>query len=400
MAASRVKWTRVWLDENPSDEFYLPVSLPEIVARPPGQPLLWADDGRGRRLIGSRATAQGPVHWAFEMGEWLRGCLNMRGREPRRPIYTRVPGFDVYRVPARLRAVIFRSVFSRTGKKPPTDTPDRSSGVQRLAAAMGSLQDGGALSDLRSPVWPDRKRAALIFTADVDSEYIFASHDNRIRRMLEEHGFRAAWFFLTGRYKLDHGHLEDLRAAGHEIGWHGHNHDHRMAFVGRRARLRRIDHARAFFERYQVCGMRADNFLWSRALFDDLRGVLKYDTSMVDAFPFTERGRGCATGLPFRMDSGLWQLPTTVTPDCFLSDSWPIENWLELQERQVRRQFSLHGVIHLLVHPEPAVSLDPRRLELFGRVLGLLDSLRDEVWHGLPMDLFALTSRDGQKRSI
>lgn len=340
--------------------------------------------------------ADGALRWRIPVESWLDSCRNLRGREPKRPSYTKIPGFNVNHVPPRLRAAIFALFFNRAAVEQGLPNIRRSSGIPRL---LGALRDRGfgpaPLAGFEPPKWPEGKRAALIFTLDVDSGYIVSGGDNPILPMMEKHGFHGAWFFLTGSYPIDREFVRGLAARGHEIGWHGHNHDHKMAFIGDTQCGARIAHAWSFFEEFGVSGMRTDNFLWSPALFRQLDGVLQYDTSMVDAYPFTENGTGCATGIPFRMDTGIWQVPTTITPDCFLPDSWSDDDWFKLQTAQIDWQIRSGGVVHVLAHPELAITLTPRRLALFGRILEYIAGRSSELWHALPRQLRNFVAKAG-----
>ncbi|MFJ3669511.1 polysaccharide deacetylase [Streptomyces sp. NPDC090106] len=93
--------------------------------------------------------------------------------------------------------------------------------------------------------WPSGSRAAVSFTFDVDAEAGWLGEDAsyarrltslsegrygvvrgvpRILRLLADHGIRAT-FFVPGHTAERHpGTVEDILAAGHEIGHHGHLH--------------------------------------------------------------------------------------------------------------------------------------------------------------------------------
>lgn len=399
-------WTKIWLDskwtlsEETKREVILPGRLPRLTQSRAGSPVFWVQEWTAEGgLVGSpRCLASvnegNSLQWNCSISSWLGEMREMTGREPRRPLYTKIPGFNVNIVPAEIRTEIYHRFFC--GKASKAEPPEfaKSSGIQHFTRLVenffkhhGQVSDSGEMTEFLPYQWPNGKKAAVVFTLDVDSSYVMDSKDTSLRDMLEAYGFKAAWYFLTGRYEIQHGFLDDLVLSGHEIGWHGHNHDHRFAFVSKRECQRRVDHARSIFEKYDVVGMRVDNFLWSHRLFRQLKGHLRYDTSMLDCYPFSETGNGCATSAPFLMQSGLWQLQTTITADHFFPTTWSLEQKLEVIRAQIETQIELGGMIHIVLHPEPTISFRPENLALLKATLEILAARRKDLFHVLPKEL-------------
>jgi peptidoglycan/xylan/chitin deacetylase (PgdA/CDA1 family) len=393
---SDVAWTRAWIDKHFLDsiglafvenEFYLPGTLPNF-SKVKGRPVLWAQTSshEAQCLLSMDAGRWNAV---AGLEDWMARIRSCEGRQPRQPFYTRVPYFDVGMVPAWIRTLIFQRVFHNGVSREWPFELKRSSGTQRLSKALqaiGAENPFGKSGDV--PVWPVGKRAALIITVDVDTDYCLRQPNNRIADVLQENGLRAAWFFVTGRYQIRSGPLESLIRRGDEIGWHGHRHDHKMAFAGSKERSRRMESAEDFLRSYEVVGMRMDNFLWSPALYADLSKYIKYDTSFLDCFPYSEEGRGCSTGLPFEMPSGIWQLPTTISCDQILPPSWDCKRRFELIRRQIHAQVALGGVIHILLHPEPSITMAAENMSLLMDILKEISLIRNDLWHVLPKELF------------
>ncbi len=304
------------------------------------------------------------------------------------PFYLKIPGLDIEKIPQGIRTFVFHKFFRAGMAKRGSPEPHRSSGILRLQRWIQSVSNNRP-----------RDQAFLIFTIDVDTSYTFRRHGEPIRRMLEERGCRAAWYFLTGKYPVESSFLDSLQRSGHEIGWHGHKHDHRLGFLARAERRAQLEQARAFFERYDVAGMRAPHFLWTRALHEDVSPLLAYDTSFHDAYPFSEEGIGCATSLPFRMPCGLWQIPITITSDHFFPPSSSISERLNWMRAQLDAQIDLGGVVHLVLHPEPSITLKPRNLELLRLFLNYVDERRGELMHCLPRELVEHSRRAEQRET-
>lgn len=379
----RLSLEKSWpLPEGLPRQFVFPLPLPQLTSLPPGRPLVW-DETEGEPRCLCVIDDSNEVHWAFPVESWLEDCRNMVGREPKQSLYSKIPFFSVNYLPPFLRDFLFQKFFNTANWLQP-DWEQRAplDGLNRAVEAIAGK------NILSRPVWPMGKKAALTISLDVDSPYIFTARRNVLRDLLEAHGLRAAWFFLSGRYELDHGCISELQSSGHEIAWHGHNHDHRMGFVDDTELQRRLTIAQPFFEKYQVQGMRMENFLWSPRLLDRMTGFMSYDASMRNSFPMAEDRQGSATSLPFQTRAGIWEVPTTVTGDHCLPKDWPLDKRLELTMRQIDSEIALGGVAHLIFHPEPDGTLLPVNMKLFERVLEKLDRRRDSFWHCLPVDLY------------
>lgn len=365
------------------------VSLPvKIRSRPIGADetaLVWVRDLRGTRHPLITKDQRGILRWTLSFEELLENCRQMHGREPQRPFYTYVPGFDVYRIPASLRKVCLKSFFLSHDVK---EIVSQGSAIDRLINLLAQLDlSVSELNQFKACAWPQRKKASFIITLDVDSNYVFRDPNNRIRRLLREKNLKAAWYFVTGRYPLEPGFLSDLEREGHEIGWHTHRHDHSLAFLPKPKMEKLVQLAVPFFEKYSVTGMRCDNFLWSRDLFEVVSRHLKYDTSFHNAYPNAERGLGCETSAPFLMESGLWQLPTTLSVDLFFPDDWSLARKRELMIEQIDKIIESRGLAHLLIHPEPTISLAESNFSLLQEVLSHVEARRSDLWCALPREV-------------
>lgn len=364
----------------------LPLGLPDQIKKIDGEPVFWASGNAKEHCIATRDN-DGHSQWAIDVVQWLNSCRTLLNREPRKPFYTKVPWLNINYVPYWIRVFLFQYFFNSARNLEPDIS--LTAGIDCLGAISRTTFKQDTLACFAPPKWPYGKRACLIITMDVNSDYIFKAQRNILLEKLEAMKFKSAWYFLTGRYSLQHAIIEDLASKGHEIGWHGHNHDHRLGFVSTGKLKKRIEKAKPFFEIYAVEGMRVENFLWSRHLLKQISTSIKYDTSLRDSYPTSEEGSGTSTSIPFKSSEGTWALPTSISGDYCLPETWANERKLKLIKEQVELRIATGGVIHLIFHPEPGLTLLLSNIELFDSTLEYLATKRDLLWHCLPKELYA-----------
>ena len=155
--------------------------------------------------------------------------------------------------------------------------------------------------------WPDGRRWAVVLTHDVEQQI---GHDNVhvLRQVEEEAGFRSSWNFVPRRYDISDALLDDLRAAGFEIGVHGLYHDGRD-LESEELLLERLPAIRSYAEEWRAVGFR------SPATHRDWRLMpllgFDYDSSSPDTDPFEPQSGGCCSLLPFH-NGELVELPITL----------------------------------------------------------------------------------------
>jgi peptidoglycan/xylan/chitin deacetylase (PgdA/CDA1 family) len=226
--------------------------------------------------------------------------------------------------------------------------------------------------------WPSRRRFAFVITHDVEGP----AGIERIRPLLEveqRHGFVSSWNFVAEDYPIEPSILEELRAAGCEIGLHGIHHDGKLFASRRRFEAALPDIQRQLAE-WKAVGFRSPathrNADWMPEL-----GCL-YDSSFPDTDPFEPQAGGCCSILPFFIDD-LVELPITLVQDHTLWEilrQESIDLWVEKSDWIIRH----HGLVNLLVHPDYVTS--PERLALYERFLRVM---KDQLagWHALPCEV-------------
>lgn len=315
----------------------------------------------------------------------------------KRPFYTYFP-FNVQSVPPALRQTASR--FLKRGNKKrgtavfPAFPKDQSVELLTNLLRLPAGRLGGAA--LTAPAWPGGKKYAFTVTHDVDSGWIY--RDGNLRLFLDEEtrlGIRGAWYFVANLYPHDHAAIEELAAAGHEIGLHGDNHDHKIAFLSERAMRRRLDGCRPFLERYRVTGFRSPHYLRTPAFYEVLKDYVRYDTSMHDSYNPANAvdllREGCSALHPFTLSDGpgaLLEIPVTIPEDYELYDpERGADSIARVQLAQIEEIKRRGGLANLVIHPEPHMSGRPHCLEAFRRVLAAAAADKD-CWLCRPDEVY------------
>jgi peptidoglycan/xylan/chitin deacetylase (PgdA/CDA1 family) len=330
----------------------------------------------------------------------LAAAQAFRFADSKRPIYTFIPGFNVQIVPEAVRRPIsnaVQAVSSRNAvRQDERDTVQRyrrlplngfELGVLLLHTILDCPGAGGGVFE-----WPLGKRAAFIALHDVDSAGLFKRRQrDELFRTDTRHGVQSTWFIPTTLLKRVGGRVEFLLEAGHEIGWHGHKHDHR-------------DHIRPYADRAVAAldssrltsadaplGMRLPKLLKSNALFELVEQkcpTLRYDTSFLQGivpYPLWINGRR----------SSILEIPTTVPTDIrvhnellWLSRARRSAAILQAQIARTEQLLQVGGLLSIVTHPEKGLSERPELLEVYDQYLAYLRS-REDIWFTTAGTLFS-----------
>lgn len=231
-------------------------------------------------------------------------------------------------------------------------------------------------------IWPDQAEFSLVLTHDVETRFGVERMD-RLAAIEESLGFRSSWNIIPNKYKTDPGLIRDLRARGHEIGVHGHNHDGRL-FINKRIFESRVSEINAAIERLGAVGFRAPmvhrNLRWMQALNID------YDSSCFDADPFQAMPGGIGSFWPSIVGRFV-ELPYTMPQDhtLFVSMNQTADHiWRE--KLDVIRRYN--GMVLMLTHPDYLDS--PSTLSVYRDFLTYLKDTTDP-WHVLPKEIATWT---------
>jgi peptidoglycan/xylan/chitin deacetylase (PgdA/CDA1 family) len=227
--------------------------------------------------------------------------------------------------------------------------------------------------------WPEKHRAAVILTHDVESV-------DGIGRVLEladleeAHGFRSSFNFGAW-YQIDPGILRELVSRGFEVGMHGLTHD-RQLFASRASFEERLPELRRLAERLGAVGFRSPAthrvFSWLAEL------PVEYDCTLPNSDPYEPQPGGCCSVWPFTIGPVV-ELPYTLPQDhtllTLLGERTP-RLWLD-QAANLSDEF---GLIQCVSHPDRGYLGDADKRAVYSAFLeGLAE--RDDLWRALPREV-------------
>lgn len=311
--------------------------------------------------------------------------------DSKRPKYTYLPLFNIRKIPSKFRRYISNIVASKSHSF--NKTQDVIEYHRRLPIHPNDFitillnKIDSHYLNIKSPIykWPQNKKAAFISLHDVDSDRLLKlKKKDPLLSTVNKHGIKGTWYFLTTVIeKKGRGDLAFLEDDGHELGWHGYNHDHRLPF-GRhtKRRIKHLNRSILVDLRGYPLGMRTPKLLKTKHLFDSLEAncpTLSFDTSFLHGivpYYFSDK----------ESKHRILEIPTTVLTDIrlynelsFLPEAKKFETILKIQIERTDKLIELGGLISIATHPETDITERPGLLEIYDKYLSYLRS-RDDIW--------------------
>ncbi|NLH48368.1 MAG: hypothetical protein GX444_07170 [Myxococcales bacterium] len=347
------------------------------------------------------AVGAGEIRYAFDPGQVRRSLLREKYFTWHRPLTSRLP-FNYQLAPGRFRLMVHqqlvrrrlaedRSIFPHWPIEPAADA------LQWLMVAAAQAARGEAICPAR-PQWPEGKRAAVLFTHDLDKPKAFR-HVAEYAAAEENRGIRSCWFAVGRDLPRFTPQLEDLHRRGHEIGLHGDVHDNRLPFLALAEIERRLAPFAVPLRQLEIRGFRAPSLFTSPRLDKVLSGIFTWSSSTID----TDLGsmiatrRGATTVFPFEKDD-LLEIPVTIPlDDRLLTLGYRKRTWPDLWRRKLDWLTRIGGIAVFVNHLENHLSGRAELLTLHERLLDLCRE-RGDLWITTPSELAAawrkLTSAD------
>jgi peptidoglycan/xylan/chitin deacetylase (PgdA/CDA1 family) len=317
-------------------------------------------------------------------------------KDSKRPLYTYIPGFNIHSVPEGIRRPVSNLVEALHAPKQHDVTAAFSqlplTGFDFTVLLVQTILGNGAAEPHRPFRWPGRRRAAFVALHDVDTDgFLKRREGDPLFRIEAKHGIRSTWFVPTAILNRDPNAVDFLLESGHEVGWHGHKHDHRD-HVGTfaLAAVHALATSRLGVGAKTPTGMRLPKLLKSNHLFellDELCPNLGYDTSFLQGIVPYYIWLG---GRPSR----ILEIPTTVPTDIVVYNRLQhlprgrrAEAILDAQIARTERLIEAGALVSIVTHPEKALSERPDLLEVYDRYLSYIRS-RPDIWFTTAGDLF------------
>jgi peptidoglycan/xylan/chitin deacetylase (PgdA/CDA1 family) len=275
-----------------------------------------------------------------------------------------------------------RRVFIRWIRLPAFPAWPLESGVDRLLRfyALCRLHAAGVEEARFRWFWPERYRAALILTHDVESaEGLRLALD--LADLEEERGVRSSFNVVGADYPIDEGILNELRSRGFEIGLHGLHHD-RSLFSSREEFERQLPSLAALGERLGADGFRSPSTHRVVEWLPDL--PVDYDCTVPHSDPYEPIAGGCCSLWPFMLGR-IVELPYTLPQDhalLTLLRKRSVQPWLD-QANAIEQRF---GLIQCLTHPDRGYLGDHDKRAIYRELLDALVE-RDTIWKPLPREV-------------
>ena len=297
--------------------------------------------------------------------------------DSKRPIYTYVPGFNVHTVPEKIRRPLSNFVQSLRAPHHVDGSRDYRrlplTGFEFSVLLVNSVLAAGAPGTGRAFHWPFGKRAVFVALHDVDTGGFLARRErDPLFRVEAKHQIHSTWFVPTSILNRTRDGVDFLLESAHQVGWHGHKHDHRdhvKPFADEAVRA--LTKSRLADAANFPTGMRLPKLLKSNYLFDLIDRscpALCYDTSFL---------RGI---VPHRLwlngrESRILEIPTTVPTDILLynelhgvSRTRRAKAMLEAQIARTEQLITAGALISIVTHPETTLSERPDFLDVYDQV--------------------------------
>lgn len=332
----------------------------------------------------------GKVQLLFDAHETAKRLKEERypGSELAFPITSRLP-FDYTKFPMWFIGLMSRVL---TGKIDLTSIP---SFPQYPIDLSADILDH--LSGNETLHWPEGKKYAVVFTHDVDTEWLF-KNDSWLRRFKdceEQSGIRSAWYTVPLAIKATKTKewLRTMHRDGHEIGAHGYDHNAtlpNLKMEKMELQLKRSYEIVSSLIGSGEIGYRSPWLTRNANLCIALRnsGFL-YDTT----FPTSDFQRnnaiannGVCTVFPFTRE-GLPILPVTIPQDVmYISLSKPAMDFYKWIEELVQTVKGAGGVAVISTHLQPHHSANESMLEGYKYITERLGADK-EAWHTTPKEV-------------
>ncbi len=362
--------------------------------RPEGEPLAWLEIRKGLRYPIITRTSENDFHFWFDVDRTIQFVQNEAHLRHAAPLYVKL-GVNPHRLPRHIRDLAFHSMHA----------------LRRLRGSIGSIGQGLAAVDMwrgligqiietqcdatPTPFWPNGKQYACAASHDLDTAACFLKPKllEQFRSIDEDCGMLTAWMVVTANMAPGRAALDDLHDHGHEIGFHGTNHDHRLAFASPAEMARRVAEVKTLVSYYGSTGFRSPAYLRTPNLYRAIDDVLAYDMSMHDAIEGVCRpspaNEGCGTCHPFILHgTDLLEIPTTVPEDWQfdLMGVTDCDNIVSSQLESIARIKLRGGVANALTHTEPEPTTKPFMIQAYRHLMTHLAN-DEQAWLATPGEI-------------
>ena len=200
-----------------------------------------------------------------------------------------------------------------------------------------------------------------------------------LRDIEAKHGIKSSWNVVPFYYKPEFELLLELQKHGCEIGIHGYDHSGRIAFLGEKAIIKKLNSAKELFRKkgIEVKSYRSPQLLMTKSLMSALSKTFSADSSIpdTDINAPAALNRGCCTFFPFFIGNTV-EVPLTLPQDFRLIETMKMspDEIFELWKKKIDTIIENKGVVVLLTHPDPHIFGNKKYHDIYDRILAYLKS--------------------------
>lgn len=347
--------------------------------------LFWKDLENNHRHPLVWINGNGQQECLLDVPVWIEALKTESYRpEHKKPLSSMLP-FHYHHVPGVIRNVIVEAMTKirhYTGRaKSAFPVSLFNCGCEILLGVCNARWDLGA----NFPV--------LVLTHDIDSGDGFLWIE-KIAKIEEKYGFRSYWDVVPKRYHINNNILHNLMENGHEIGLHGLWHNNKEAFLDEDRLRKEFNSVRHLIDEFSMKGYRAPSWFRTKTMYKVLSEFFSYDLSCLDNDLFAAGNGGVGFMRPFRMDSGLIELPCTLPFEAPLYLNMDPERFADYWMPKINFIRSSAGMLLVNTHPDPYLSGNDSMLASYEKLLSLL---ADQNWQSrLPIEVVNEINKSNQ----
>jgi peptidoglycan/xylan/chitin deacetylase (PgdA/CDA1 family) len=236
--------------------------------------------------------------------------------------------------------------------------------------------------------WPRSIDGGLLLTHDVD-RLDCVKNIEKIRKVERQYDMKSTWNFVADKSYIDKigDVLTSLCSESCEIGCHSIKHDGTL-FSNRKKFIEKIKEAHYIFScmGFDNIGFRSPLLFRRAEWMEELSKYYEYDSSFIDTeifSPYAHRS-GCLAWHPFFIGK-LLEIPITMPLDYTLFSVLSMSNreafrlWKMKADEIIKRK----GLICILTHPDFTLISNPKRIDVYNKLLSYLSEKNLWVANGL-----------------
>lgn len=384
-----------WFIDNKSSLVFFPFVYKNTSD---GEVLVFFNDGKNKFPAVVRKNAN--IIFNFDPQATIEFLQKEQYLIPKKLLYQFMP-LHYHIVPGRVRRYIKKIlvlIAQKTADKNklkfpswPVETSVET--IRHIFFACKSLLGNGDLEPLSS--WPENKKFAVVLSHDIDTSEGFHNIDKFIR-IEKRYNMRSCWFVVGQFFNAHRNQLTALMQDGFEIGCHGYVHDNKLISLGQVRMRDSLLRCADMLNKLEIKGFRSPSLLRSAELFNVLKDLFLYDSSVPDTEAFLQIAprSGCCTVFPYKTQGKLWELPITLPLDStLLALGYKPDKIYGIWKDKIEWIKKIGGMVQIATHSESYYSGNSDMLRVYEKLLDFISHDSDYCWIAKPQEIVAWCER-------